>query len=156
MNSNYQKPDEFWPKLAEDLSALISGEENAIANLANISSWLFHALPELNWCGFYLWNEVDQELILGPFQGKPACIRIQSGRGVCGTAYRDQKTLRVDDVASFPGHIACDSESQSELVIPLQQFGVLDLDSPKLNRFSKRDEVELTRIMNQLLPMLKF
>jgi GAF domain-containing protein len=156
MNSNYQKPDEFWPKLAEDLSALVSGEENAIANLANISSWLFHTLPELNWCGFYLWSEADQELILGPFQGKPACIRIRSGRGVCGTAFRDQKTLRVDDVSAFPGHIACDSESQSELVIPLQRFGVLDLDSPNLNRFSNRDEVELTRIMNQLLPLLKF
>lgn len=141
----------FYTSLEKELLALIAGERNLIANLANISSWIFHSLPDLNWGGFYLWNESDQELVLGPFQGRPACIRIKPGRGVCGAAYSEAKTQRVDDVNSFPGHIACDSASLSELVIPLQNkgkvMGVLDLDSPIQNRFSETDAVALTRIM---------
>jgi L-methionine (R)-S-oxide reductase len=142
----------------KELFALIEGEKNLIANLANISSWIYHALPNLNWCGFYLWNEEDQELVLGPFQGKPACIRIKADRGVCGAAFSTGKSLRVNDVHAYPGHIACDSASESELVIPLKHqgkiFGVLDLDSPKLNRFSAEDESELTKLMNQISPLI--
>ncbi len=133
---------------------MIAGEPDLIANLANISSWIYHALPELNWSGFYLWNEKDQELVLGPFQGMPACIRIKPQRGVCGKAYTTAATLKVDDVEAFPGHIACDSASKSELVVPLikegKVVGILDLDSPKLKRFSDQDAVELTRIMKAL------
>ena len=146
--------DDFYLSLEKELLSLIEGEKNLIANLANISSWIFHSLPDLNWGGFYLWNDCDQELVLGPFQGRPACIRIKPGKGVCGTAYSEAKTQRVDDVDSFPGHIACDSASLSELVIPLQKdgkvMGVLDLDSPILNRFSKTDEIQLSRIMERI------
>jgi len=148
INSDYHSPD-FYQKLEKELCSLIHGEKNLIANLANISSWLYHTIPDLNWCGFYLWSEEDRELVLGPFQGKPACIRIKPDRGVCGKAYSSGQTVRVDDVHSFPGHIACDSASLSELVVPFK-FGVLDLDSPKLNRFSEKDENELTRIMQLL------
>ena len=145
---------EFYQSLEKELASLIDGEKNLIANLANLSSWLFHALPELNWAGFYLWDEADQELVLGPFQGMPACIRIRPQRGVCGKAYTTGATLKVDDVEAFPGHIACDSASKSELVIPLKKngkvFGLLDLDSPKLARFTEEDAVELTRIMKAI------
>lgn len=158
IESKYQEPD-FYQQLERELLSLISGEKNLIANLANLSSWIYHSLPDLNWCGFYLWDEGDQELVLGPFQGKPACIRIKSGKGVCGSAYAEKRVLKVDDVFSFSGHIACDSNTQSELVIPLIQgekvLGVLDLDSPKLSRFEKRDAEELSRIMQQLLPSLQ-
>lgn len=158
IESKYQEPD-FYQQLERELLSLISGEKNLIANLANLSSWIYHSLPDLNWCGFYLWDEGDQELVLGPFQGKPACTRIKSGKGVCGSAYAEKRVLKVDDVFSFSGHIACDSNTQSELVIPLIQgekvLGVLDLDSPKLSRFEKRDAEELSRIMQQLLPSLQ-
>jgi L-methionine (R)-S-oxide reductase len=145
---------EFYPSLEKELFSLIEGEKNLIANLANISSWIYHAFPDLNWSGFYLWNEEDKELVLGPFQGKPACIRIKPERGVCGAAYTNAITVRVDDVHSFPGHIACDSASLSELVVPLikdgKVMGVLDLDSPKTNRFTEEDQREFTRIMNHI------
>jgi L-methionine (R)-S-oxide reductase len=158
IESKYQEPD-FYQQLEKELISLISGEKNFIANLANLSSWIYHSLPDLNWCGFYLWNEEDQELVLGPFQGKPACIRIKSGKGVCGTAFSEKRTIKVDDVFTFSGHIACDSNTQSELVIPLIQgekvLGVLDLDSPKLSRFEKRDAEGLTQIMQRLLPSLQ-
>lgn len=151
IQSKYSSPD-FYSSLEKELLSLVTGEKNLVANLANISSWIYHAFPELNWSGFYLWNEEDKELVLGPFQGMPACIRIRPERGVCGASYREAKTLRVDDVHAFPGHIACDSASLSELVIPLKKngkvLGVLDLDSPKKARFSQRDEEELTRIMD--------
>jgi L-methionine (R)-S-oxide reductase len=154
IQSNYSQPD-FYPTLEKELTSLIMGEKNMIANLANISSWLFHALPDLNWAGFYLWDERDQELILGPFQGLPACIRIKAGKGVCGTAFLEQRALKVDNVNDFPGHIACDSASQSELVIPLIKdgkcLGVLDLDSPRLARFSDRDVSGLKKIFETLV-----
>jgi L-methionine (R)-S-oxide reductase len=157
INSNYNDPS-FYRNLEKELLSLIQGEKNLIANLANISSWLFHTLPDLNWSGFYLWDKDDQELILGPFQGRPACLRIKSGKGVCGTSYHLKQTLLVENVELFPGHIACDSESKSELVIPLLKgaeiYGVLDLDSPLINRFGERDKNELEKIMNKLSLML--
>jgi len=153
IHSKYGDKD-FYPSLEKELLSLIEGEKNLIANLANISSWIFHSFPDLNWSGFYLWNEEDKELVLGPFQGKPACIRIKPERGVCGAAYSKARTVRVDDVHAFPGHIACDSASLSELVVPLikdgKVMGVLDLDSPKTNRFTEEDEKEFTRIMNKI------
>lgn len=153
IQSKYGEKD-FYPSLEKELFSLVDGEKNLIANLANISSWLYHTMPDLNWSGFYLWNEKDQELVLGPFQGKPACIRIRPDRGVCGAAYSQGKTLRIEDVHSFPGHIACDSASLSELVVPLKKngkiLGVLDLDSPKTNRFSELDATEITRIMDMI------
>lgn len=151
VNSKYGTPD-FYQTLEKELFSLIEGEKNLVANLANISSWINFAFPELNWCGFYLWNEEDNELVLGPFQGKPACIRIKPERGVCGASYTRKESVRVDDVHSFPGHIACDSASLSELVVPMIKNGkvmaVLDLDSPKTHRFSEQDQQEFTRIMN--------
>lgn len=157
IQSNYSSKD-FYPKLEKELFSLIDGEKNLVANLANIASWIYHSIPELNWCGFYLWNKEDQELILGPFQGKPACMRIKLGKGVCGTSFDKNIGIKVDDVHEFPGHIACDSASLSELVIPLRKngevFGVLDLDSPVKNRFSEFDLIELERIMNSIAPKI--
>lgn len=157
IQSKYGTP-EFYASLEKELDALVMGEKNLIANLANIASWIYHTMPDLNWSGFYMWNEKDKELVLGPFQGKPACIRIKPERGVCGASYTQKKTMRIDDVHAFPGHIACDSASLSELVIPLikngKVYGVLDLDSPKTNRFSVEDERELTRIFTKLSTQL--
>ena len=145
---------EFFPTLEKELLSLVEGEKNLIANLANISSWIYHSYPRLNWCGFYLWIEEDKELVLGPFQGRPACVRIRPERGVCGASYTQKKVLRIDDVHSFPGHIACDSDSRSELVIPLQREGkvwaLLDLDSPELSRFSSEDETQLAGIIHKI------
>jgi GAF domain-containing protein len=153
IQSQYGSQD-FFTSIEKELLNLIDGEKNLIANLANISSWIYHAVPELNWCGFYLWHEEEKELILGPFQGMPACIRIKPDRGVCGASFREKKTLRVGDVNEFPGHIACDSASRSELVVPLRKkdqiLGVLDLDSPLPHRFSAEDEEGLTLMMNTL------
>ena len=127
--------------LAAQARALLEGERDATANAANVSSLIFHALPDLNWAGFY-WMK-DGELVLGPFQGKPACVRIAVGKGVCGTAARDRRTIVVKDVHEFPGHIACDSASNSEVVVPIvaggKVIGVLDLDSPLVNRFDDSD-----------------
>ena len=151
IQSNYNNIETFYPTLKNELLALVEGENNLIANLANISSWIYHSMPNLNWCGFYLWSQSDQELILGPFQGKPACLRIKPERGVCGASYSQQKVMNVPDVHAFAGHIACDSASRSELVIPLMKknkvIGVLDLDSPQVARFSKIDEDELSAII---------
>lgn len=145
---------DFYQNLEKELHALIDGEKNLVANLSNLSSWVYHAYPDLNWCGFYLWSDEDKELVLGPFQGMPACIRIRPERGVCGASYTQNKTLRVDDVHLFPGHIACDSASRSELVVPLfkngKVFGVLDLDSPTVGRFSEQDEKEFTSIFQTI------
>jgi len=117
--------------------ALIAGERNLVANCANIASLLWHGVPRLNWAGFYLFDGV--ELVLGPFQGKPACTRIALGRGVCGTAAAERRTIVVPDVRLFPGHIACDGDSRSELVAPLlsgeRLLALLDLDSPDIGRF---------------------
>jgi L-methionine (R)-S-oxide reductase len=153
IHSKYHSPD-FYESLEKELDSLISGEPNLIANLANISSWLYHAIPELNWCGFYLWSKNDQELVLGPFQGLPACIRIKPERGVCGKAYTTGVAQKIDDVNTFAGHIACDSASVSELVIPLKKdghiYGVLDLDSPKCARFSDLDKTMLDKIFTKI------
>lgn len=131
--------------LNEQLRALVEGIPHPIANLANASALLWQALPELNWAGFYL--RKGDRLVLGPFQGKTACIEIPLGRGVCGTAAAEDQTLLVEDVHCFHGHIACDSASQSEIVVPLHQNGavvaVLDLDSPMKQRFSDADRAGL-------------
>lgn len=139
---------EMYSNLASELSSLLEGERDFIANAANVSSLLYHSLPDLNWAGFYLLKE--SELVLGPFQGKPACVRIAMGKGVCGTAAAQQQTILVENVHEFPGHIACDSESNSEIVVPLikdhQLIGVLDLDSPLFGRFDEEDERGLNEV----------
>jgi L-methionine (R)-S-oxide reductase len=152
--------------LPSDLKAaalsLIEGERNLIANLANLSSLIFTSVSDLNWAGFYLWDSRSNELVLGPFQGKPACIRIRPDRGVCGKAWSTQQPQLVPDVFEFPGHIACDSASRSELVIPLvwpsgptgSCVGVLDLDSPSINRFSSTDRVFFEELVRELMPRL--
>lgn len=131
--------------LNKELSALISGVPHKIANLANAASLLYNTLNDINWAGFYLME--DGLLVLGPFMGKPACIEIPVGRGVCGTAVAEDKTQLVYDVHLFPGHIACDSASNSEIVIPLRKggeiIGVLDIDSPSIGRFDERDKAGL-------------
>ncbi len=136
-----------YASVARELESLLAGEHDLIANAANATSLIYHALPDLNWCGVYLLR--GKELIVGPFQGKPACVHIPLGKGVCGTAAAERKTIVVTDVHAFPGHIACDAASRSEIVIPLfgqsartdgaYLLGVLDLDSPKLARFDEED-----------------
>jgi GAF domain-containing protein len=144
---------EFYPRLHAELVALFEGERDLIANCANCASVLFHALPGINWAGFYFMRGDD--LVLGPFQGKPACVRIAPGRGVCGAAARQRRTLVVADVHKFPGHIACDSASNSEIVVPLiageRVIGVLDIDSPELSRFDDHDAAELQALAANLL-----
>jgi L-methionine (R)-S-oxide reductase len=134
------------------ISTIIADERDAIANMANVASYLFHSLHDVNWVGFYRFN--GTELVLGPFQGKPACIRIAMGRGVCGSAAEQRMTLLVHDVTEFPGHIACDVASQSELVVPMllgdRLVGVLDIDSPRHGRFTD-DEARLCEDVVQLL-----
>jgi GAF domain-containing protein len=135
-----EKP-ELYRDLARQLAALIAGEPDFIANAANTAALIYHGLPNLNWAGFYFRN--GAELVLGPFQGKPACVRIPIGKGVCGTAAARGTTVLVPDVHDFPGHIACDPDSRSELVVPLIEngnvLGVLDLDSPLPARFDELD-----------------
>lgn len=137
---NQSKP-ELYRELVEAGRALIQGERDAVANMANLSALVWQFLPGLNWAGFY--RMVDGELVLGPFQGKAACIRIPLGKGVCGTAAASGETQLVPDVHAFPGHIACDAASASELVVPVKRDGqviaVIDLDSPTLNRFNAED-----------------
>jgi L-methionine (R)-S-oxide reductase len=134
---------EFYNELARQLASLLEGERDAIANAANTSALIFTTLPDLNWAGFYFLRD-GKELVLGPFQGKPACVRIAVGRGVCGAAVARQRSMLVEDVHAFADHIACDSASQSELVVPLMKdghiLGVIDLDSPKLARFDADDQ----------------
>ncbi|MDD0975453.1 GAF domain-containing protein [Pseudomonas fontis] len=134
--------------LAAQLEALLAGERDFIANAAQFSAFLYTQVEDLNWAGFYL--NRDEQLVLGPFQGQVACVRIPFGRGVCGAAAQARETQRVEDVHAFPGHIACDSASNSELVIPLVKdgrlIGVLDLDSPKLARFSVEDQAGIERL----------
>ena len=138
--------------LCKQLSALTEGVSYPIANLANASALLWQALADINWAGFYLLQE--DSLILGPFQGKPACVQIPVGKGVCGTAVAEKKTQLVADVHQFPGHIACDSASNSEIVIPIylngKIFGVLDIDSPTPNRFTDTDRQGLEEYVNIL------
>ena len=132
----------LYADLVSQIEGLLSGESDPIANLANAAAAIYHSLPNLNWAGFYLLR--DGELVLGPFQGKPACVRIPMGKGVCGTAAASRRSVLVRDVHAFPGHIACDSASESELVIPLIRdgvvLGVLDLDSPSVARFDAGDQ----------------
>lgn len=141
-------PREFYAELTCQLEGLLTGERDAIANAANMSALIFTSVPDLNWAGFYFLR--GDTLVLGPFQGKPACVRIALGRGVCGTAAEQRRTQRVDDVNAFPGHIACDSASRSELVVPLVRggmvLGVLDLDSPTPGRFSATDQAGMERL----------
>ncbi|HVJ42329.1 MAG TPA: GAF domain-containing protein [Dongiaceae bacterium] len=133
----------FYAELAEQLRGLLADERDAIANAANTAALIFTTLPDLNWAGFYF-RRVDDELVLGPFQGKPACVRIAKGRGVCGAAAEMRQTLRIEDVRAFPDYIACDAASRSELVVPLikggQVLGVLDLDAPIPSRFDADDQ----------------
>jgi GAF domain-containing protein len=134
---------ELYQELALQLSGLLTGERDGIANAANTASLLYHGLADVNWVGFYFLKE--GELVLGPFQGKPACVRIALGRGVCGTAAEARRPVVVADVHAFPGHIACDTASRSELVVPLVEgdalVGVLDLDSPSPGRFDEADRM---------------
>jgi GAF domain-containing protein len=140
------------PTLYRDLGAalegLVAGELDPVANMANAAALIWESLPDLNWAGFY--RNVDGELVLGPFQGRPACIRIAFGQGVCGTAASTLQVQRIDDVHAFPGHIACDSASNSEIVVPIVRdgklLGVLDLDSPKHARFDEDDEAGCVRL----------
>ena len=141
-----------YEKLKKEVRALIDGVPYEIANLANISAALWQALENINWVGFYLMN--GGKLVLGPFQGKPACIEIPLGRGVCGTAAQKRATVLVEDVHQFPGHIACDSASNSEIVVPIFKngavYGVLDIDSPYLARFTREDQRGLEEIVKIL------
>lgn len=173
MSGSYALPDfghdpesktRAYRELDEALRALLSGEHDRIANLANTAALLYQALPDLNWAGFYLLDAAGRELVLGPFQGKPACVRIALGRGVCGTAAAQRMTVVVPNVHEFPGHIACDSASNAEIVVPMvigrdrdgdhaggELLGVLDLDSPSFNRFDDIDRQGLERIVETLL-----
>lgn len=141
------KPEQY-AQLAEQAQALLADERDRVANAANLSALVYHALPELNWVGFYFYD--GNELVVGPFQGLPACVRIPLDRGVCGAAARTGQTQRVEDVHAFPGHIACDAASRSELVVPLfrgeQLIGVFDLDSPIPARFDQDDQRGLEAI----------
>jgi GAF domain-containing protein len=143
----------LYASLLAQAKSLFEGERDATANAANLSALLFHSLPGLNWAGFY-WMK-SGGLVLGPFQGKPACVRIAVGKGVCGTAVAQRRTQIVDDVHAFPGHIACDSASESEVVIPLithgEVIGVLDLDSPARARFDAEDAAGLEAIVAAFL-----
>ena len=147
---------ERYRELHGALDALTADEPDAVANMANAAALLWEYLPDLNWAGFY--RMIDGELVLGPFQGKAACIRIPLGRGVCGTAAATRETQRIDDVHAFPGHIACDAASASELVVPIvagdRLFGVLDLDSPLLGRFGPHDAAGCEALMALLGPRL--
>lgn len=141
--------------LTQQLDALLQGENNIIANLANASALLNEHLSNINWVGFYLYDQETNTLNLGPFQGKVACMHIPLGQGVCGSAIAEQKILRVANVHEFAGHIACDAASNSEIVLPLikngEILGVLDIDSPESNRFSAHDEQELAAFVTTLL-----
>lgn len=148
--------EENYEILKKQMKALLHGESNIVANLSNASALINQFLDRINWVGFYLAE--DSELVLGPFQGLPACVRIAYGRGVCGTSAKLKKTVRVEDVHQFPGHIACDAASQSEIVLPLLKdgllLGVLDIDSPEKNRFDELDQEKLEDIVKILIEHL--
>ncbi len=143
---------ELYREVALQLAGLIDGERDMIANAANMSALLFMSLPRVNWVGFYLLDKSGRELVVGPFQGRPACVRIAVGRGVCGTAIAERRTVLVSDVHAFPGHIACDAASNSELVVPLARggslIGVLDLDSPDIGRFDAEDQAGVEHLVS--------
>jgi GAF domain-containing protein len=150
------KPEQYAQLLAQ-ARALVSGEPDRIANAANLAALVYHALPRLNWVGFYLYD--GKELVVGPFQGLPACVRIPLHKGVCGAAASSGQTQRIDDVEAFPGHIACDAASRSELVVPLLRdgalVGVFDLDSPDLARFDADDQHGLEAIAQVFVDALR-
>ncbi len=143
-------------ELLEEVRHIIEGD--LIADLANVSSLLYSTIPDLNWLGFYILKGND--LVVGPFQGQPACVRIPLGKGVCGTAAKEKKTLLVDNVIDFPGHISCDSQTKSELVVPIIKggvvMGVLDVDSPTLKRFTKLEKDFFEKVVNQILVHLSW
>lgn len=150
------KPEQY-AQLLDQARALVHGERDRIANAANLSALVYHALPGLNWVGFYLYD--GTELVVGPFQGLPACVRIPLHKGVCGAAASQRVTQRIDDVDAFPGHIACDSASRSELVVPLLHgdalVGVFDIDSPQLARFDADDQAGLEAIAQVFVDALR-
>jgi GAF domain-containing protein len=151
--NSFTSTAERYADLAAQLRSLLAGETDFIANAANFSALLYHSLPDVSWVGFYLYKQ--GELVLGPFQGKPACVRIAIGKGVCGTAAQQRQTILVDNVHDFPGHIACDSASNSEIVVPLvageELIGVLDLDSTKFARFNEEDAQGLNELVEIFL-----
>lgn len=142
-----------YKELATTLSALLDIEREFLPNMSNMASFLYFSLNDINWCGFYLVKNGD--LLLGPFQGKPACVRIEIGKGVCGTSAQKRESVIVEDVNNFPGHIACDVDSRSEIVIPLLKdgklLGVLDIDSPTLARFDQEDKMGMEKLVSILL-----
>ena len=150
------KPEQY-AQLVAQARALIQGEPDRVANAANLAALVYHALPDLNWAGFYFYD--GTELVVGPFQGLPACVRIALDKGVCGAAARTRQTQRVADVEAFPGHIACDAASRSELVVPLVHqgalVGVLDLDSPRVKRFDEEDQQGLEAVAQAFLESLQ-
>jgi GAF domain-containing protein len=137
-----------WQSLARQAQGLLSVSDNRVANAANLAAFIYHELPDISWVGFYFLH--SETLVLGPFQGKPACVNIPLGKGVCGVAAQQRRIYRVADVDAFDGHIACDADSRSELVIPLEKkgsvIGVLDLDSTSLERFSADDEAGIAKL----------
>jgi L-methionine (R)-S-oxide reductase len=154
---NYRgNKQENYELVKKQLKALVEDEKNRIANLSNAAALLNQFLDRINWVGFYLME--DGELVLGPFQGLPACVRIPVGRGVCGTAVQRKETILVEDVHQFPGHIACDAASQSEIVVPLikngEVIGVLDIDSPEKSRFDQTDREQLEKLVEVLVTYL--
>ncbi|WP_411833238.1 GAF domain-containing protein [Pseudoxanthomonas mexicana] len=150
------KPEQY-AQLAAQARALLAGEPDRVANAANLAALVYHALPDLNWVGFYFHD--GRELVVGPFQGLPACVRIPLDKGVCGAAARTRQTQRVEDVEAFPGHIACDAASRSELVVPLVKddalIGVFDLDSPRVGRFDADDQRGLEAIAQVFVEALR-
>ncbi|HEX2668545.1 MAG TPA: GAF domain-containing protein [Gammaproteobacteria bacterium] len=152
---------DLYADLLSQAKGLLHDEHDRVANAANFSALLYHSLPDVNWVGFYFINKGMQgdELLVGPFQGKPACVHIALGKGVCGTAAKTRETQLVPDVNAFPGHIFCDGDSRSELVVPLihegEVLGVLDLDSPKLARFDKEDQAGLEALAKVFLDSLR-
>lgn len=148
---------EDYELLLKQLTALIEDEDDDVSLLSNVSALLNQFLDNINWVGFYIWKQ--DELVLGPFQGLPACTRISYGKGVCGTSFKEEKTIRVPDVLKFPGHIVCDAASKSEIVIPMvvkgKGYGVLDIDSPILDRFDDVDQTYLEKFVNILESQLE-
>ncbi|MBF7072784.1 GAF domain-containing protein [Glaciecola sp. MH2013] len=153
-----EQRDKQYKEMHAQIVALITGETDVIANMANISAVLFNGLKDINWAGFYLFKE--DQLVLGPFQGQPACIRIPMGKGVCGSAALEERTFVVDNVHEFDGHIACDAASNSEIVVPVfsaehKLLGVLDVDSPLYERFTNSDKIGLEAIAKALTATLQ-
>lgn len=151
-NAQTENKKTFYEQLNQYLAGLMEGEPDWLANISNAAALLYTLMPTINWAGFYLYK--GEELVLGPFQGKPACIRISLSRGVCGAAARERKVQRVEDVHAFPGHIACDEASQSEIVLPIingdRLIGVLDIDSPVKGRFDEEDQAGLEAFVSIL------